>query len=268
MPDLLYPFTSTIAAALAGTHSLAEALGLPSGSAAAWLLALALLVVAVRGALLPLVLRSVRTTHARARATPQLTALTRRYEGRRDLESLQALQRERRDVHAEHGISRWSLAPALLQLPLVYALYRVVSDLAAGHAVGLLDAGLVASAGAASVAGLTVTARLGDAFARDWRSGAVLLGLALLAGALSFATSRWFTLPLTDLSAGPALAANVSALMPWLGLVGILAAAAFVPAGVLVYWVVNNAWTFAQQGLVWRLAPTPGSPAAIRRLEG
>jgi hypothetical protein len=50
------------------------------------------------------------------------------------------------------------------------------------------------------------------------------------------------------------------------GSVGIVAAAALVPAGLLVYWLFNNLWTFVQQGLVWRFAPTPGSPAAARRL--
>jgi YidC/Oxa1 family membrane protein insertase len=59
--------------------------------------------------------------------------------------------------------------------------------------------------------------------------------------------------------------ASTQRLMPWLGAVGVLAAAWLVPAGLVVYWVANNAWSFAQQGLIWRFAPTPGSPAAARR---
>ncbi|MDQ2756695.1 MAG: hypothetical protein M3Y71_09045 [Actinomycetota bacterium] len=54
-------------------------------------------------------------------------------------------------------------------------------------------------------------------------------------------------------------------LMPWLGAVGVLVAAWVVPAGLVVSWLVNDAWTFAQQGLTWRIAPTPGSAAARRR---
>ena len=72
------------------------------------------------------------------------------------------MRAEQKAIQAEHGVSGWSLAPALLQLPLFYALYRVVSDLTAGHSVGALDAGLVASASAASVACLHLTSHLGS----------------------------------------------------------------------------------------------------------
>lgn len=77
------------------------------------------------------------------------------------------MRAEQKAIHAEHGVSGWSLAPALLQLPLFYALYRVVSDLTAGHSVGALDAGLVASASAASVAGLHLTSHLGSTLSAD-----------------------------------------------------------------------------------------------------
>lgn len=262
---LLHPVVSAVATVLAATHSIAGTVGLPPGSAGAWLLGVAMLVVVVRTAVLPVVVHGVRVTHARARALPDLTDLRRRYEGVRDLDRLREMRAEQRRIHAEHGVSRWALAPALLQLPLLYALYRVVSDLATGHAVGALDVGLVASASAASVMGLHLTTRLGAALAQGPMTGAALIGLALLAGALSFAAQRWFTLPLLDLTATPPALASVQVLLPWLAAVGIVIAAAFVPSGLVVYWVLNNAWTFVQQGLVWRFAPTPGSPAYRRR---
>lgn len=71
---------------------------------------------------------------------------------------------------------------------------------------------------------------------------------------------------MTDPTDVPEAMASVQRLTPWVGAVGIVAAAAFVPAGLLVYWLFNNLWTFVQQGLVWRFAPTPGSPAAAGRL--
>lgn len=224
-----------------------------------------MLVMVVRTALLPVASHGVRLVHARARALPALTELRRRYESTRDLDRLREMRSEQRRIHAEHGVSRWSLAPALLQVPLLYALYRVVSDLAAGHAVGALDLGLVASASAASMMGLHLTSRLGGVLAQGPVAAVTLIGLALLAATLSFATQRWFVLPMTDVAASPAALASVQQFMPWLAAAGIVGAAAFVPAGLVVYWVFNNAWTFAQQGLVWRFAPTPGSPAARRR---
>lgn len=265
MPDLLSPVTSLVAAVLAATHSLAATAGLAPESAGAWLLAIVLLVVAVRTALLPFTLHGVRSAHARARATPQLCDLHRRYAGERDLARLRQMREERRRVTAEHGVSRWSLAPALLQLPLVYALYRVVSDLTVGHPVGVLDAGLVASAAAASVLGLTITSRIGALLLTNTPAALGLVALAVVAAALTFATQYWFTLPMTDLSGQPDSMAVIQRAVPWLTGAGVLAAAGFVPAGLIVYWVLNNTWTFAQQGLIWRFAPTPGSPAAVHR---
>ncbi len=263
---LLNPVVAAVATVLATAHSIAATFGLPSGSGGAWLLAIAMLVGVVRTALLPVVVHGVRATHARARALPALTDLRRRFAGTRDLDRLREMRSEQRRIHAEHGVSRWSLAPALLQLPLLYALYRVVSDLSVGHAVGALDVGLVASASAASVMGLHLTSRLAGVLAVGPSAVVTLLGLALLAAALSFATQRWFTLPMLDLTATPPALVSVQSLLPWLAAVGIVVAAAFVPAGLVVYWVFNNAWAFVQQGLVWRFAPTPGSPAHRRRL--
>lgn len=267
--DLLFaalsPVVSAGASVLAATHTLAGALGLAPGSAGAWLLAIALLVVVVRTAMLPFVIHSVRSAHARARATPQLRALQQRYAGRRDLESLQRMRLAQKEIHAEHGVSSWSLAPMLLQLPIVYALYRVVSDLAAGQGVGALDAGLVASAGAASVVGLQLTSRVGPTLATNLTGGLVLVGLAIVAAVLAFATQRFFVQPMTDLTGQPDAMLWVQRAMPWLSAGGVLVGAAFVPAGLLVYWALTNAWTLAQQAVIWRVAPTPGSPAALRR---
>src|SRR5829696_5901909 len=265
MPDLLSPITHAVAAVLAATHHVAGALGLSPGSASAWLLAVLLLVVAVRTLLLPITIHGVRSSHARAHAAPQLRALHERYTGSRDLEQLTVMRAEQKAIHAEHGVSSWSLAPALLQLPLFYAVYRVVSDLTAGQSVGALDASLVASASAASVAGLQLTSHLGSTLAQNVPAGLVLVALAPVGALLSLLTQRWFVLPMTDVTDLGESMATVQRLMPWLGAAGVLVAAAFVPAGFIVYWLFNNAWTFVQQGLIWRLAPTPGSPAAARR---
>lgn len=79
------------------------AFGLPPGSAGAWLLGIAMLVMVVRTALLPVAIHGVRLAHARARALPALTELGRGYEGTRDLDRLREMRSEQRCIHAEHG---------------------------------------------------------------------------------------------------------------------------------------------------------------------
>ncbi|GAB3066374.1 hypothetical protein GCM10027053_32170 [Intrasporangium mesophilum] len=265
MPDLMSPFTTAVSFVLAAAHDAAGAIGLAPGSAGAWLIALLLLVVVVRTLLLPITIHGVRASHARAHAAPQLRELRARYAGSRDLAQLTAMREEQKRIHAEHGVSSWSLAPVLLQVPIFYAVYRVVSDLTAGHSVGALDVGLVASASAASVVGLHLTSHLGPVLSQSIPAALVMVAVAVAAATLSLATQRWFVLPMTDPTDLPEVMGSVQRLMPWVGAVSILAAAGFVPAGLLFYWLFNNLWTFVQQGLVWRFAPTPGSPAAARR---
>lgn len=265
MDHLFTPVITALASVLAGAHSLATHVGLAPGSAGAWLASIALLVVVVRTLTVPFVVRGVRDAHARARARPQLLELQSRYAGRRDLDSLQRLRAQQREIHAEHGVSGWGLAPALLQLPMLFALYRVISDVTAGHGVGALDAGLVASATSASVLGLHLSSRLGATVTQAPLAALALVSLAILAAAASYLTQRWFVQPMTDASSQPELMVSVQRWMPALGAVGVLVSAWFVPAGLVVYWCLSNLWTFAQQGVVWRFAPTPGSPAAMRR---
>ena len=100
MPDLLSPVTTIIAALLGRLHSVAALAGLAPGSAGAWLLAILLLVILVRTALLPLTIHGVHSAHARARATPELQALQHRYAGARDRASLDQLRAERRRINA------------------------------------------------------------------------------------------------------------------------------------------------------------------------
>lgn len=267
MSTLLSPVVAVLTAVLARAHALASGLGLPPESMAAWLLALAILVACVRTAMLPLVVHGVRASHARARALPKLAALQRRYAGRRDLESLTRLRAEQRRINAEHGVSTMALAPALLQLPLFSALYVVISDLSAGHPIGTLDRVLVASAVSASIYGFHLTGRLTQLNGGLPALG-IMLGLASIAAAASYLGQRWFAMPnLPDSGVDQPVA--MVALMGWLpalSAVGILVGATVVPAGLLAYWCLNNLWTFAQQGLIWRFWPTPGSPAAARRL--
>ena len=259
MPDVLSPIHHLVAAALAAAHTLAVSLGLDPGGGPAWILAIVGLVVAVRLALLPLTAHSVRLARASARARPALTELRRRYQGRKDLESLRELTAEQRRIRAEHGVSRAGCLPVLLQLPILFALYHVLASVARGETVGAMDAVLVASAGSASLLGVSLADRM-DLLASPGRL-AVVAGLAAVSAALSYATQRWFVLPNLALDGMPQAFADAQRMMPALSAIGLLVAASAVPVGLLVYWVASNAWTLGQQAVVTRWFPTPGSAA-------
>lgn len=307
MSDLFFtlvrPVEIVIAAALARMHDLAAALGL--GVGAAWLTALVALVVLVRASLLPLVVRQVRLAHASARSRPALEAIRRRYAGRTDPQATRELLAQTRAARAEHGAG-FGCLPALATGTVLFGLFRLLSDVAAGVAVGALDAAAVGSARSADVAGVgiaTVLTRLGAGPTAWGATGWIVAGIALSAAAVNYASTRWLTLPnlprpststpepagRTGSGPGPTppraaatapatapakapakapgavdpavLGARIQRLLPAAAAIGLLLSAPFVPAGVLVYWCVSGLWTAAQQTIVNRWWPTPGSAA-------
>lgn len=252
-----------LAAVVAGAHSGLTALGADPASGGTWALCVAAVVVVVRLALLPAAAYGVRQAHAAARARPQLQALAKRYRDRKDVESLRALAAERRQIAAEHRLSRLAWLPMLVQLPVWFALYHLVGHVAAGVPVGAMQAELVASLGAATLLGVPLAERgyLGHGVAHL----AVVAGLAGLAAGLSYVTQKFLIVPNTVLSDVPAAVSRAQHLLPAVSAVGLLVAAGAVPVALLVYWVCNSAWTLGQSAVVVRWFPTPGSPAAARR---
>lgn len=259
--SLLDPLTHALAAVVAAAHTTLTHLGAAPTSSITWLVCLAAVVVVVRLALLPLVVHGVRTAHAGARARPQLQELAKQHRDHlKDPERMRAYLDERRRISAEHGVSRLGCLPLLVQLPVWFALYRVVSDVAAGVPVGAMSSGLVASLGAATLVGVP----LAD---RGYLGGGpthllVVAGLAATAAALSFVTQKFLVAPNTVLTDAPEAMLKAQQWMPLLSAVGMVVAGGVVPVALLVYWVVNAMWTCGQSAVVWRWFPTPGSPAA------
>jgi YidC/Oxa1 family membrane protein insertase len=260
--SVLDPLSHALAAVVASAHTGVTSLGVDPSSATAWVLCIAAVVVVVRIALLPLAVQGVRLAHASARARPQLIELTERYRGRKDAASLRAFAAERRRIAAEHKIPRLGFLPLLVQVPLWMALYHLVAQAAAGVPVGVLNAGLVASLGAATLLGVPLAERgyLGAGVSHL----VVVAGLAGAAALLSFVTQRFLVAPNAVPADVPEALATIQHVLPTLSAVGMLVAGGFVPAALLVYWVCNSAWTLGQSAVVWRWFPTPGSPAATR----
>ena len=262
--SLLDPIKHALAAVFATTHDGLTALGASADSATTWVLGIAALVVLVRLALLPFVIHGVRQAHAAARARPHLQGITERYRGRTDAESLRAHMEERRAVSAEHGVSRLGCLPVLVQLPVWLGLYHLVSDVASGVAVGAMGPGLVSSFGAATVVGVSLAGHgyLGSGGLHL----AVVAGLAVTAAGLSYVTQRFVVASNTSVEGMPEAMVAAQRLMPVMSAGGLVLAGGVVPVALLVYWVCSSTWTLGQSAAVARWWPTPGTPAAARRL--
>jgi YidC/Oxa1 family membrane protein insertase len=260
--SLLDPVSHALAALIAAAHVGLTHLGTDPAAGTTWLLCIAAVVLTVRLALLPLVVHGVRVAHASARARPQLQELASRYRSRRDPESVRRLAQERRRIAAEHGMPRFGFLLMLLQIPIWWALYQLLTDVAAGATVGAMGTGLVASLGAATLLGVPLAERgyLGAGAAHL----GVVVGLSVLAAGLAYATQRYLVAPNTVTDGLPEAMVKAQQLMPILSALGLLVAGGVVPVALLAYWVCNSVWTLGQSAIIWRWFPTPGSQAAER----
>lgn len=264
---------AAVSGVLVTAHALLGALGLDPASGGAWVGAVVVLVVVVRLALLPLVLRQVRASHRLARIAPQLRALQGRYSrparpgGRqqltRDPAELARWRAEQKALHAEAGASPLSLLPVLLQVPVMIALARVLDGAARGHAVGLLTPLLAVQAGAATVLGAPLS---GSLVGGGGAAGAVLaVGLVVVVAVATWATTH---LQLTRGTAPEALEGPVGQaqrMTVWLVPLVMAATSAAVPLGLLLYWASSAVWSLGQGLALLRWLPTPGTPAAAAR---
>ncbi|PWJ54217.1 YidC/Oxa1 family membrane protein insertase [Quadrisphaera granulorum] len=278
--SLLNPFAwleTAVSGVLVVAHALLGALGLDPASGAAWVGAIVVLVVSVRLALLPLVLRQVRASHRLARIAPQLRALQTRYSrptgpgGRqqltRDPAELARWRAEQKALHVEAGASPLSFLPVLLQVPVMLALAHVLDGAAREHAVGLLTPLLAAQAGAATVLGAPLSGSL-----LGGGAGALLavVLVAVVAVATWVTTHRQLRLGTTpEVLEGPV--GQAQRMTVWVMPLVMAATSAAVPLGLLVYWASSAVWSLVQSAALLRWLPTPGTPAAAareQRLEG
>ena len=261
--SLLEPISHALAAVVATAHDALTALGADPAGGGTWLLCVAAVVVTLRLALLPVVVHGVRQAHAAARARPHFHELSARLGPKPDRDRLRQHLEERRQLSAEHGVSRMGCLPALLQVPIWLALYHLLSDVASGTAVGAMGPGLVSSLGAASILGVTLAGSgyLGGGPVHL----AVVAGLAVTAAALSYVTQRYVVAPNTLTDGMPDAMLTAQQLIPALSAVGLLVSGGFVPVTLLVYWVCNSTWTLGQSAAIVRWFPTPGTAAATAR---
>ena len=242
---LLYP----VSAILWFWHTVfAAAFGAASGLA--WVLAVVFLVFTVRALLLRPALHQLRTARRTRALAPQLAKLRKKY-GKDRLRLAQETQK----LYAEHGLRPLGgFLPALLQLPVFFALYWVLRDFTPGATSNhVFDGAGVESFLRADVFGAklgnwisqpaAVLARFGTDHAHMLAVGVPLMVAAGVATFLTMRASLRRTPPANE------QLASVTRGLAYLAPFGVLVSGAFfpVPLAVLVYFLATNLWTFGQQ---------------------
>lgn len=94
--------------------------------------------------LMPLTIKQQKFSKLSARMNPEIQAIQEKYKGKQDNESMMAMNTETRQVYAKYGVSpSGSCVQLLIQMPILFALYRVIYQMPAyvtklGNAFGVL----------------------------------------------------------------------------------------------------------------------------------
>ena len=260
---IMVPLYYIISAVLIGWHELLTMLGLDPDGGLSWALSIIGLTLVIRAALIPLFVKQIKSSRNMQLLQPKVRELQKKYGHDR-----QRLAEETMKIYKDAGTNPFaSCLPILLQMPIFFALFRLLDQAAKKNkAHGFLDEERARQFGQSDVFGKIP---LADSFwgSRTWGDDphglvmVVALCLVLAMTATTFFTQRQLmakNMP-ADAMTGP-YAQQQKMLLYILPVAFGLGGVAF-PIGVLLYWTTSNLWTMGQQFYVIRNNPAPGTPA-------
>lgn len=247
------PVAAVLDLAYAGLMAL-TALLQPLAGASAAAVAVILVTLLVRAALIPAGIAQARAEQVRSRLAPRLRELQKRH--RKDPERL---QRESMQLYRDENTSPFAgCLPILIQAPIVGVLYAIfLHTTIAGHPNALLTETLLGVPLGTSLSGAIVS---GTADAATW---VVIGALVLVIAGIGELTRRCFRVaqvPAAEDSPLPQMPAGVLGLLQFATAV----VAIFVPLAAGLYLLVTVTWTLGQRLVLRRIYP-PQEPQPLTR---
>jgi YidC/Oxa1 family membrane protein insertase len=252
---VLDPLYNAVSWVLLRFHSFWSVFFAPD-SGAAWGLSIVMLVVLIRTCLIPLFVKQIKAQRGLQALQPQMKAIQTKYK-----QDKQKQQEELMKLYKETGTNPLSSClPILVQSPFFFALFHVLSYIAQGRTVGVItDMALVHSAQHATILGAPISATFRTGGSSTHIVAAVLI---VAMTATTFITQRQLMVKNQPLGQSSPLMQQQKILLYVFPFMFAVFGINF-PLGVLIYWLTTNLWTMAQQLLVIRRNPTPGSEADI-----
>jgi YidC/Oxa1 family membrane protein insertase len=244
--------------------------------------AIALLTLAIMLLLSPLSIKSTRSMIKMQRVQPELKRLQAQYKGDRE-----ALNREMMAFYQANNINPFSSClPLLLQMPVFFILYRILSGLTKRDSDGFFDPGYISEDSKLYQAlhgtkeMLSWGIDLSKSALSQLQDNGVGTALPYMILVALVAITAWFQ-QRQIAGRNPNAAANpqqqmITKIMPFI----FIPITISIPAGVVIYFVVSNLVRIGQQALVTKLefgeggsqaaivTPTPTSPAPKAKAAG
>ncbi|SPF69079.1 Membrane insertase OXA1/ALB3/YidC [Propionibacterium ruminifibrarum] len=228
-----------------------------------WLLSIVLLTCFIRLLMMPLYAKQLNSSRAMQSLQPRLEALQKKYGADRE-----RLGQETMKLYQEEGVNPMSSClPLLIQLPIFWALFRVLNSASRGTDVKgywlSRDAGLVDSLSNAHIFGAKLSGTFWPLSSGFGATQVFAMVLVITMTALMFFQQLHMLKRNMPPSAQTGPMAQQQKMMLYMFPLMYLFSGFAIPIGVLLYWLTTNIWTMAQQYIIIRNYPTPGTPAYI-----
>ena len=263
--SVLAPIEWLVAWIMYGFHQFLTTIGLPSASGWTWGLSIVGLVLVMRAAMIPLFVKQIMASRKMQLIQPELQKIQKKYKGKSDPESRQAMTQETMELYRREGTNPFSSClPILVQSPFFFGLFRVLdglTDVANGKrgSIGPITRAIASEAEKAQLFGAQLSETFTHATTTNTRVLTVIL--IILMSVTTFTTQRQLmTKNMPSSALDNPFAKQQKLLMYVLPLFFAVSGINF-PIGVLIYWFTTNLWSMAQQFYVIRRMPAPGSAA-------
>ena len=270
MDTLLWPLKVAVAWVMVTIHKALILVGFPDGPGIAWVLSIIGLTIVVRLLIMPLFVKQIRASRGMQLLQPEMQALQAKYKGKKDPESRQRMNEEMMALYRKHGTNPMaSCLPILVQMPIFFALFRVLASLGAvangkygRPSIGPLTQALAEQVQNSSVLGASLSSSFMDS------GDNTQVKIVTVAMIIIMSVTQWYTmaqLTMKNMSAESMNSDNPmirsQRMMMYVMPVIFAVSGVNFQIGVLVYWVVSNVWTMGQQFFTIRNMPAPGSEA-------
>jgi len=263
--SILAPIEWLVAWIMYGFHQALTTIGMPEASGWTWGLSIVGLVLVMRAAMIPLFVRQIMASRKMQMIQPELQKIQKKYKGKSDPESRQAMTQETMELYRREGTNPFSSClPILVQSPFFFGLFRVLNGLSAisdgsRTPIGPITQQVARQAERAQIFG----AQLSDTFvhATTTNTKIVTVLLIILMSATTFTTQRQLMTKNMPASALDNPFAKQQKVLLYVLPVFFAVSGVNFPIGVLIYWFTTNLWSMAQQFYVIRRMPAPGSAA-------
>jgi len=269
LDTVLYPLEWVVAWLMVNFHQAFSFVGLPKDSGFTWSLSIVGLVIVIRIVLIPLFVKQIHASRRMQLIQPEMQKIQKKYKGKSDPESRQAMTQETMGLYKRTGTNPFSSClPILLQSPVFFALFRVLQGLTKigqgiQDPIGPMTKELARSAEGSTVFGAPLSSYFVGAgeSPQPLNTQIVTVLLIILMSATTFTTQRQLMMKNMPANALDNPFAKQQKALLYLMPVFFAFSGINFPIGVLLYWTTTNVWSMGQQFYTIRRMPAPGSPA-------